>query len=65
MRRGNCFVHCAAGKNPIIILLIGMHRAPTFVLAYLIRTENMTVNQAYKLTKEKRPRIDPPDRFLS
>ena len=41
-----------------------MHRAPTFVLAYLIRTENMTVEQAYKLTKFKRPRIDPPDRFL-
>lgn len=42
-----------------------MHRAPTFTIGYLIKSEKMTVKEAYDLVKEKRPRIDPPKLFLA
>jgi len=41
MKGGNCFIHCLAG----------VHRAPTFAIAYLIKAKGMTFNNAYKLCK--------------
>ncbi|KRX00465.1 hypothetical protein PPERSA_03198 [Pseudocohnilembus persalinus] len=54
IKQGNCFIHCIAG----------MHRSPTFTIAYLIKEGKMTVQEAYNLTKQKRSLIDPPERFI-
>ena len=43
------FVHCAAGES----------RSATIVIAYLMWKKKLTFDKAYKLVKEKRPRIYP------
>ena len=56
-RKGNgiVLVHCQAG----------MSRSPCFVMAYLMSHHKMTLFDAYKLLKSKRPAIRPNIGFLS
>ena len=53
MESGCVLVHCNAGIS----------RAATIVIAYLMKTRNMTLTQAYGLVKEKRPVISPNSGF--
>ncbi|WAQ94046.1 DUS19-like protein [Mya arenaria] len=52
--KGCVLIHCNAGVS----------RASTFVIAYLMRTENMTLYQAFKYVKSKREKIQPNAGFL-
>ncbi len=54
------FITKLKNKMVDINIYLGMHRAPTFVLGYLISVYGMTLEEAYKLTKNKRSIIDPP-----
>ena len=52
---GGCvLVHCNAGVS----------RAATIVIAYLMKTQRMTFNDAFMFVKEKRPAIRPNDGFM-
>ena len=53
-RGGKVFVHCLAGIS----------RSPTIVLAFLIRKRKLTFEDAFKLLKEKRSKIDPNAGFI-
>ncbi|KRX09745.1 hypothetical protein PPERSA_02617 [Pseudocohnilembus persalinus] len=54
IKQGNCFIHCLAG----------VHRAPTFTIAYLIKEKGWTVKEAHDYVKSKRKIIEPPEFFL-
>ena len=49
------FVHCAAG----------MSRSPTIVVAYIMWKKKLSLNNAIKFVKEKRPIISPNDNFMN
>ncbi|ESP01659.1 hypothetical protein LOTGIDRAFT_139279, partial [Lottia gigantea] len=51
---GCVLVHCNAGIS----------RAATLVISYLMKTEQMSFNDAYDYLKERRPRINPNPGFL-
>ena len=54
-RNGNgVLVHCQAGIS----------RSATVVIAFLMKHEGLTLNDAYKLVKEKRPVISPNINFM-
>ncbi len=48
-RGGRVLVHC----------YVGMSRAPTFVMAYLMKYHRMTLSQAYTLVRRQRPLVQP------
>ena len=48
-------VHCHAGIS----------RSATIVIAYLMKALSMTLEEAYKLVKSRRPRIKPNQAFIS
>ena len=48
------FVHCAAG----------MSRSPTVVIAYLMWKQKLSLNNAIKFVKNKRPEIQPNSGFV-
>ena len=52
------------GKVTLIHCYRGISRAPTAILAYLIKYKQMHFDDAYSLLKEKVPRIDPNLGFL-
>lgn len=54
-RNGRILVHCNAGVS----------RSATIAIGYLIREENMTFADAYKLVKSKRESIRPNDGFCA
>lgn len=47
------------GKNVYVHCQNGHARSPTMVAAYLVRYKGMTVKDALKLIKEKRPEVHP------
>ncbi|KAL6075211.1 Dual specificity protein phosphatase 6 [Balamuthia mandrillaris] len=47
-------VHCQLGAN----------RSPTVVLAYLVKHEEMTLKEAVRHVKKRRPLVHPVDRYL-
>ena len=49
------FIHCAAG----------MSRAPTIVIAYLIWKKKISLDEAIRLVREKRPVISPNANFMN
>lgn len=52
-KEGKTVVHCMAGVS----------RSSTLVIAYLMREENLSLNEAFNLVKQKRPIANPNDGF--
>ncbi len=51
---GTCLVHCK----------LGVSRSTAFVIAYLIKTENLSADDAFAFVKKKRSSIKPNDGFM-
>lgn len=51
---GNVYIHCMAGVS----------RSPTITIAYFMKKENMSFNEAYKFVKSKRIFIRPNQGFI-
>ena len=51
---GTCLVHCK----------LGVSRSTAFVIAYLIRYENLSTDEAFEFVKKKRTSIKPNDGFM-
>ena len=54
MQRGAVLVNCAAGVS----------RSATFVIAYLMKTKHISLEEAYQIVKRARPKIAPNQSFL-
>ena len=54
LNRGAVLVNCA----------VGMSRSPTFIIAYLMRTNKISLKEAYKIVKDARPKINPNPYFM-
>jgi len=52
------------GKAALIHCSAGLSRSPTVTMAYLMKGENKTLREAWELTREGRPSIQPNDAFL-
>ena len=56
------------GKFFILVLILyshaGISRSSSILLAYLIKYKGMSVDEALKLAKEQRPKINPNPGFL-
>jgi protein-tyrosine phosphatase len=54
LKQGAVLVNCA----------VGLSRSPTFVIAYLMKTKKMSLNEAYHMVKRARPKINPNSSFM-
>lgn len=54
LQRGAVLVNC----------LVGISRSPSFVIAYLMKTQHMSLHDAYAMVKRARPKIGPNDSFI-
>lgn len=52
---GSIFVHCRAGVS----------RSPTVVIAYLMKENNMSLDEAFNFVKQRRSRIEPNSGFIA
>ena len=53
------------GKGVLIHCVHGMHRSPTFVLYYLLRRYQATIDESLNYLKQRRPVVDPPINYLN
>lgn len=53
-QRGAVLVNCA----------VGISRSPSFVIAYLMKTQHMSLDQAFGVVKQSRPKINPNGSFI-
>ena len=53
-----------SGSNILIHCHAGISRSPTIVVAYLMQSQNMSLNSAYKFVESKRPIISPNFSFV-
>lgn len=53
-KKENILIHCRGGIN----------RSATIVIGYLMERGNMTLKEAYKHVKSKRPKICPHDEYI-
>ncbi len=54
LQEGGCLVHC----------FLGISRSSAFVIAYLMKYYNMSLNEAYDFVKKLRPSINPNPGFM-
>ncbi len=54
LRRGAVLVNCA----------VGMSRSPAFVIAFLMKTQHLTLHEAFVAVKRARPKINPNTSFM-
>lgn len=71
---GNVVVHCAQGKSRSVTVVIGTHKSPLYFYhnddrtdrtAYLMVKQGLSVDDALKIVKGKRPEADPSTNFLA
>ncbi|VDP15787.1 unnamed protein product [Onchocerca flexuosa] len=55
---------CECGSVALIHCLAGISRSPTLAIAYMMRRNNWTSEQAYRYVKERRPSISPNFNFM-
>ncbi len=55
LQQGAVLVNCA----------VGMSRSPSFVMAYLMKTKRMSLDEAFVHVKRARPKINPNRAFLA
>ncbi|EJD74753.1 tyrosine-protein phosphatase vhp-1 [Loa loa] len=55
---------CERGSVALIHCLAGISRSPTLAIAYMMRRNNWTSEQAYRYVKERRPSISPNFNFM-
>ena len=55
LQKGAVLVNCA----------VGISRSPAFVIAYLMKTQKLSLNDAYRIVKRARPKIGPNEGFMS
>lgn len=54
LRHGAVLVNCA----------VGMSRSPAFIIAFLMKTQHLTLNEAFVAVKRARPKINPNASFM-
>lgn len=54
LRHGAVLVNCA----------VGMSRSPAFIMAFLMKTQHLTLNEAFVAVKRARPKINPNASFM-
>lgn len=54
LRDGAVLVNCA----------VGMSRSPAFIMAFLMKTQHLTLNEAFIAVKRARPKINPNASFM-
>jgi protein-tyrosine phosphatase len=54
LKQGAVLVNCA----------VGLSRSPAFVIAYLMKTNKISLNEAYQTVKRARPKINPNSSFM-
>ena len=56
-----------ASQNGAVLVncAVGMSRSPAFVIAYLMKTHQMSLHDAYVAVKSARPKINPNGYFMS
>jgi protein-tyrosine phosphatase len=54
MKHGAVLVNC----------VVGLSRSPAFVIAYLMKTQNMSLKEAYNEVRRARPKINPNSSFI-
>ncbi|VDK68112.1 unnamed protein product, partial [Onchocerca ochengi] len=55
---------CERGSVALIHCLAGISRSPTLAIAYMMRRNNWTSEQAYRYVKDRRPSISPNFNFM-
>ncbi|KAM3720032.1 Tyrosine-protein phosphatase vhp-1 [Dirofilaria immitis] len=55
---------CECGSVALVHCLAGISRSPTLAIAYMMRRNNWTSEQAYRYVKERRPSISPNFNFM-
>nr|CDP95149.1 BMA-VHP-1, isoform c [Brugia malayi] len=55
---------CERGSVALVHCLAGISRSPTLAIAYMMRRNNWTSEQAYRYVKERRPSISPNFNFM-
>lgn len=53
LKEGNVLIHCYGGVS----------RSSSFVLSYLMKSQNIDYKTAYKILKERRPGVHPNENF--
>jgi protein-tyrosine phosphatase len=61
LQAGTAFIHqqVQAGRKVLVHCQMGVSRAPTLVMAYLIEYQDMSLPEAYRLVSQNRPIINP------
>jgi protein-tyrosine phosphatase len=49
----------------LVNCLVGISRSPSFVMAYLMKTQKKSLHDAYMIVKRARPKIGPNDSFIA
>lgn len=56
--------HIKSGRKVVVHCFKGISRAPSVVMAYLIRQERLQLELAFDLVKKKSPKVDPNAGFM-
>jgi protein-tyrosine phosphatase len=61
LQTGTAFIHehVQAGRKVLVHCQMGVSRAPTLVMAYLIEYQGMSLPEAYRLVSQNRPIVSP------
>jgi len=65
--KANAFINKVRSKGGIIFIhcKLGISRSPSFVLAYLIKYYNFSLQNALKFLRKRRPQVNPNEGFMN